>query len=59
MKKCCEIGVDEVEICEETAGLQLGNSSDSCSEPSKVISNVEIFQFEGMLNPGEPKHFPR
>ena len=36
-KNSCEIGKDKVVVCEKTAGLRSGNSSDLDSECLKVL----------------------
>ncbi len=51
MKKiCCEISEDKIAVCEKTAGLRCGNSSDLNSACSKVLVPIKIFQFHDMLN---------
>ena len=49
-KICCEVTEDKIIICEKTAGLRRGNSSDLKSACSKVVFPVEIFQFQEMHN---------
>ena len=44
-KKCCEISEHKIAVCEKTAGLRSGNSSDLDSAPSKMLVPVNIFQF--------------
>ena len=41
------VGINEhkIAVCEETAGLRSGNSSDLSSACLKVLVPVEIFQF--------------
>ena len=34
---CCEISEDKIAVCEKTAGLRHGNSSDLYSACSKVL----------------------
>ena len=47
-KNSCEIGKDNVVVCEKTAGLRSENSSDLDSECLKVLVPVKIFQISGM-----------
>ena len=44
-KKCREISEDKTAVCEKTAGLRSGNSSDLESACLKVFVPVKIFQF--------------
>ena len=44
-KNCREISKDKIAVCEKTAGLRSGNSSDLDSACLKVLVPVEIFQF--------------
>ena len=50
-KNCREISMkyeDEIAVCEKTAGLRSGNSSDLNSACLKALAPVEIFQFSDM-----------
>ena len=47
-KNCREISKDKIAVCEKTAGLQSGNSSDLNSACLKALVPVEIFQFSYM-----------
>ena len=47
-KNCREISKDKIAVCEKTAGLRGGNSSDLDSACLKAIVPVEIFQFSDM-----------
>ena len=49
-KICREFSEHKIAVCEKTAGLQSGNSSDLNSACLKVLVNVpvEIFQFSDM-----------
>jgi hypothetical protein len=49
-KICPEISEDKITVCEKTAGLRSGNSSDLNSACSKVLIPVKICQFQDMLN---------
>ena len=49
-KNCHEISLDKVAICEITAGLRSGNSSDLDSACLKVLVPAKIFQFSDMNN---------
>ena len=44
-KHCREISEHEIAVCEKTAGLRSGNSSDLDSACLKVLVPVRIFQF--------------
>ena len=49
MKKYCrEISKNKIAVCEKTAGLRSGNSSDLDSTCLKALVPVEIFQFSDM-----------
>ena len=43
-KICREISENKIAVCEKTAGLRNGNSSDLNSASSKVLVPVKIFQ---------------
>ena len=45
---CREISKDKIAVCEKTAGLRSGNSSDLNSACLKALVPVEIFQFSDM-----------
>ena len=47
-KICREFSQDKIAVCEKTAGLRSGNSSDLNSDCLKVLVPVEIFQFSDM-----------
>ena len=47
-KNCREISKDKIAVCEKTAGLRSGNSSDLNSACLKALVCVEIFQFSDM-----------
>ena len=47
-KICREVGEHKMAVCEKTAGLRNGNSSDLNSVCLKVRVPVEIFQFSDM-----------
>ena len=47
-KNCREISKDKIAVCEKTAGLRIGNSSDLDSACLKALVPVEIFQFSDM-----------
>ena len=47
-KNCREINKDKIAVCEKTAGLRSGNSSDLDSACLKALVPVEIFQFSDM-----------
>ena len=47
-KNCREISKDKIAVCEKTAGLRSGNSSDLNSACLKALASVEIFQFSDM-----------
>ena len=47
-KNCREISKDKIAVCEKTAGLRSGNSSDLDSACLKALVPVEIFQFSDM-----------
>ena len=47
-KNCREIGKDKIVVCEATAGLRGGNSSDLESACLKALVPVQIFQFSDM-----------
>ena len=47
-KNCREISEDKIAVCEKTAGLRSGNSSDLDSACLKALVPVEIFQFSDM-----------
>ena len=49
-KKCREISEDKTAVCEKTAGLRSGNSSDLDSACLRVFVPVIIFQFKDMHN---------
>ena len=44
-KHCREISEHKIAVCEKTAGLRSGNSSDLDSATLKVLVPVNIFQF--------------
>ena len=44
-EKNCEISEHKTAVCEKTAGLRSGNSSDLDSASLKVLVPVNIFQF--------------
>ena len=44
-KNCREIREHKIAVCEKTAGLRSGNSSDLDSACLKVLVSLEIFQF--------------
>ena len=49
MKKICrEFSEHKIAVCEKTAGLRSGHSSDLNSACLKVLVPVEIFQFSDM-----------
>ena len=45
-----EISEHKIAVCEKTAGLRSGNSSDLDSASLKVLVPVNIFQFQDMHN---------
>ena len=45
---CREFSENKIAVCEKTAGLRSGNSSDLNSACLKVLVHVEIFQFSDM-----------
>ena len=47
-KNCRKISKDKIAVCEKTAGLRSGNSSDLDSACLKALVPVEIFQFSDM-----------
>ena len=47
-QNCREISKDKIAVCEKTAGLRSGNSSDLNSACLKALVPVEIFQFSDM-----------
>ena len=47
-KICCEFSEHRIAVCEKSAGLRSGNSSDLNSACLKVLVRVEIFQFSDM-----------
>ena len=47
-KNCRAISKDKIVVCEKTAGLRSGNSSDLDSACLKALVPVEIFQFSDM-----------
>ena len=47
-KNCREISKGKIEVCEKTAGLRSGISSDLDSACLKALVPVEIFQFSDM-----------
>ena len=47
-KICREFSEHKIAVCEKTAGLRSGNSSDLNSACSKVLVPVEIFLFSDM-----------
>ena len=47
-KICREFSEHKIAVCEKTAGLRSGNSSDLNSACLKVLVPVEIFQFSDM-----------
>ena len=47
-KICREFSERKIAVCEKTAGLRSGNSSDLNSACLKVLVPVEIFQFSDM-----------
>ena len=47
---CRAIGKDKIAVCEKTAGVRSGNSSDLDSACLKALVPVEIFQFSDMHN---------
>ena len=44
-KNCREISEHKIAVCEKTAGLRSGSSSDLDSASLKVLVPVNIFQF--------------
>ena len=48
-----EISEHKIAVCEKTAGLRSGNSSDLDSACFKVLVPVQIFQFSDMHNETE------
>ena len=52
-KNCREFSEHKIAVCEKTAGLRSGNSSDLNSACLKVLVPVEIFQFSDMHNESE------
>ena len=52
-KICRENSEHKIAVCEKTAGLRSGNSSDLNSACSKVLVPVKIFQIWDMLNETE------
>ena len=48
-----EISEHKIALCEKTAGLRSGNSSDLNSACLKVLVPVKIFQIQVMLNETE------
>ena len=49
-KICCQIGKDEIAVCEKTAGPRSENFSDLNSACQKVLVLVRVFQFYDMLH---------
>ena len=51
-KNCCAISEDKIAVCEKTAGLRSGNSSDLDSACLKVLHvvSVKIFQIQDMFH---------
>ena len=47
-QNCREISKDKIAVCEKTAGLRSGNSSDLNSACLKALVPVQIFQFSDM-----------
>ena len=47
-KICCEFSEHKISVCEKSAGLRSGNSSDLNSACLKVLVPVEIFLFSDM-----------
>ena len=47
-QNCREVSKDKIAVCEKTAGLRSGNSSDLNSACLKALVPVEIFQFSDM-----------
>ena len=47
-KICREFNEHKIAVCDKTAGLRSGNSSDLSSACLKVLVPVEIFQFSDM-----------
>ena len=47
-EKKSDISKDKIAVCEKTAGLRSGNSSDLDSACLKALVPVEIFQFSNM-----------
>ena len=47
-KICREFSEHKIAVCEKTAGIRSGNSSDLNSACLKVLVPVEIFQFSDM-----------
>ena len=47
-KNCREISKDKIAVCEKTAGLRSGNSSDLDSACLKALVPLEIFPFSDM-----------
>ena len=47
-QNCREISKDKIAVCEKTAGLRSGSSSDLNSACLKALVSVEIFQFSDM-----------
>ena len=52
-KICREISKHKIAVCEKTAGLRSGNSSDLNSACLKVAVPVKMFQIQDMLNETE------
>ena len=49
-KNCREINEDKIEVCEKSAGVRSGNSSDLDSTCLKVLVTLKIFWFSDMHN---------
>ena len=49
-KNCCAISEDKIAVCEKTAGLRSGNSSDLDSACLNVLVPVKIYHIQDMLN---------
>ena len=60
-KNCREISKDKIAVCEKTAGLRSGNSSDLDSACLKALVPVEIFHavLRHALRKSFSRHFSR
>ena len=50
VKNCCEISEDKIAVCEKTADLLSGNSSDTDSACLTVLVLEKMFQLSDMHN---------